>query len=39
MGRDREEAVLIVALILCVIAQAILTFWVLSGERLPLLGT
>jgi len=36
MGRDRKEAVLIVALVLCVLAQTALTVWMLSGGRLPL---
>lgn len=39
MGRDKKEAVLIVAMIVCAIAQAILTYLALTGEGLPLLGT
>lgn len=29
MGRDRTEAVLILALIACLLAQAVLTIWIL----------
>lgn len=36
MWRDRTEAVLFAAMILCAIAQAVLTFWMLRGLRLPL---
>lgn len=34
MGRDRKEAVLVAALILCVLVQTALTVWMLSGGRL-----
>ena len=35
MWRDRTEALLLVGMILCTIAQALLTVWLLSGWRLP----
>lgn len=32
MGRDRKEAVLVAALILCVLVQTALTVWMLAGH-------
>lgn len=32
MGRDRKEAVMIAALMLCVLAQTVLTIWMLTGH-------
>lgn len=32
MGRDRQEAVMIVAMILCTAVQAGLTLWMLVGR-------
>lgn len=34
MGRDRKEALLIAALMLCVLVQTALTIWMLSGGKL-----
>ena len=32
MGRDRKEAVMIAALILCALVQTALTVWMLTGR-------
>jgi len=32
MGRDKTEATLIAAMVLCTLAQAALTVWLLTGQ-------
>lgn len=37
MWRDRTEAKMVIAMIICAVLQAIATFWLLFGEKLDVI--